>query len=165
VLFGKTASPGARGLPDKMNRVFESKNEMAVRLREFSRSARSSDTIRTASRGRLSLPPVTEADVWSDDPRSPNYNRHIVIDPKNPPDNYTQRKCVRVIRLSLAHEIRHNSDPPVPRRKRDFFHIRRGVNRPTTGCTTMARKICEADHVVASERPSVLRIVASRRIR
>ncbi|MDQ2659320.1 MAG: hypothetical protein M3Y03_02755, partial [Verrucomicrobiota bacterium] len=22
---------------------------------------------------------VTEADVWSDDPRSPNYNRHIVI--------------------------------------------------------------------------------------
>src|SRR4029077_14304804 len=27
---------------------------------------------------------VTEADVWSDDPRLPNYNRHIVIDPKNP---------------------------------------------------------------------------------
>src|SRR5438128_8386502 len=32
---------------------------------------------------------VTDADIWSDDPRSPNYNRHIVIDPKNPPDNYT----------------------------------------------------------------------------
>jgi len=30
---------------------------------------------------------VTEADVWSDDPHSPNYNRHVVIDPKNPPDN------------------------------------------------------------------------------
>jgi L,D-peptidoglycan transpeptidase YkuD (ErfK/YbiS/YcfS/YnhG family) len=35
---------------------------------------------------------VTEADIWSDDPRSPNYNRHIVIDPKNPPDNYTHEK-------------------------------------------------------------------------
>src|SRR5262249_15249251 len=35
---------------------------------------------------------VTEADVWSDDPRSPNYNRHIVIDPKNPPDNYSHEK-------------------------------------------------------------------------
>src|SRR5437763_7326741 len=35
---------------------------------------------------------VTEADVWSDDPRSPNYNRHIVIDPKNPPDDYTHEK-------------------------------------------------------------------------
>ena len=29
---------------------------------------------------------VTDADIWSDDPRSPNYNRHIVIDPKNPPE-------------------------------------------------------------------------------
>ncbi len=35
---------------------------------------------------------VTEADVWSDDPRSPNYNRHVVIDPKNPPDNYSHEK-------------------------------------------------------------------------
>ena len=64
---------------------------------------------------------VTEADVWSDDPRSPNYNRHIVIDPKNPPDNYTHEKM----------------------RSSDFaYHwlieIRRGVDRPTTGCTTMA---------------------------
>src|SRR5215471_18343606 len=35
---------------------------------------------------------VSEGDIWSDDPRSPNYNRHIVIDPKNPPDNYTHEK-------------------------------------------------------------------------
>src|SRR5438309_2057552 len=36
-------------------------------------------------------------------------------------------------------EIRHNSDPPVPGAgSAIFFHIRRGVNRPTTGCTTMA---------------------------
>src|ERR1700726_2804898 len=32
---------------------------------------------------------VTEADVSSDDPRTPNSNRHNRIDPKNPPDNYT----------------------------------------------------------------------------
>jgi hypothetical protein len=37
-------------------------------------------------------------------------------------------------------EIRHNSDPPVPGAgSAIFFHIRRGVNRPTTGCTTMAQ--------------------------
>src|SRR5437016_2362690 len=37
-------------------------------------------------------------------------------------------------------EIRHNSDPPVPGAgSAIFFHIRRGVNRPTTGCTTMAK--------------------------
>ena len=37
-------------------------------------------------------------------------------------------------------EIRHNSNPPVPGEgSAIFFHIRRGVNRPTTGCTTMAQ--------------------------
>ena len=36
-------------------------------------------------------------------------------------------------------EIRHNSDPPVPNEgSAIFFHIRRGVARPTSGCTTMA---------------------------
>jgi Uncharacterized protein conserved in bacteria len=42
---------------------------------------------------------VTDADVWSDDPRSPNYNRHVVIDPRNPPDNYSHEKCAVAISL------------------------------------------------------------------
>ena len=83
---------------------------------------------------------VTEADVWSDDPRSPNYNRHIVIDAKNPPDNYTHEKMRSGdFAYHWLVEIRHNSDPPVPGAgSAIFFHIRRGVNRATTGCTTMA---------------------------
>src|SRR5947207_10941729 len=83
---------------------------------------------------------VTEADVWSDDPRSPNYNRHIVIDPKNPPDNYSREKMRSSdFAYEWLVEIRHNSDPPVPGAgSAIFFHIRRGVNRATTGCTTMA---------------------------
>jgi len=83
---------------------------------------------------------VTEADIWSDDPRSPNYNRHIVIDPKNPPDNYTHEKMRSGdFAYHWLVEIRHNSDPPVPGDgSAIFFHIRRGVNRATTGCTTMA---------------------------
>jgi L,D-peptidoglycan transpeptidase YkuD (ErfK/YbiS/YcfS/YnhG family) len=85
---------------------------------------------------------VTEADVWSDDPRSPNYNRHIVIDPKNPPDNYTHEKMRSGdFAYQWLVEIRHNSDPPVPGLgSAIFFHTRRGVNRPTTGCTTMAKE-------------------------
>jgi L,D-peptidoglycan transpeptidase YkuD (ErfK/YbiS/YcfS/YnhG family) len=84
---------------------------------------------------------VTEADVWSDDPRSPKYNRHIVIDPKNPPDNYTHEKMRSGdFAYHWLIEIRHNSDPPIPGAgSAIFFHIRRGVNRPTTGCTTMAK--------------------------
>jgi L,D-peptidoglycan transpeptidase YkuD (ErfK/YbiS/YcfS/YnhG family) len=84
---------------------------------------------------------VTEADVWSDDPRSPSYNRHIVIDPKNPPDNYTHEKMRSGdFAYHWLVEIRHNSDPPLPGAgSAIFFHIRRGVNRATTGCTTMAQ--------------------------
>lgn len=83
---------------------------------------------------------VTEADVWSDDPRSPNYNRHIVIDPKNPPDNYSHEKMRGAdFAYRWLIEVRHNSDPPVPGDgSAIFFHIRRGANRPTAGCTTMA---------------------------
>jgi L,D-peptidoglycan transpeptidase YkuD (ErfK/YbiS/YcfS/YnhG family) len=85
---------------------------------------------------------VTEADIWSDDPRSSNYNRHVVIDPKNPPDNYTHEKMrSKDFAYEWLVEIRHNSDPPVPGAgSAIFFHIRRGVNRPTTGCTTMAKE-------------------------
>jgi L,D-peptidoglycan transpeptidase YkuD (ErfK/YbiS/YcfS/YnhG family) len=84
---------------------------------------------------------VTEADIWSDDPRSPNYNRHVVIDPKSPPDNYSHEKMRSGdFAYEWLVEIKHNSDPPVPGAgSAIFFHIRRGVNRPTTGCTTMAK--------------------------
>jgi L,D-peptidoglycan transpeptidase YkuD (ErfK/YbiS/YcfS/YnhG family) len=83
---------------------------------------------------------VTEADVWSDDPRSPNYNRHLIIDPQNPPDNYTHEKMRSGdFAYHWLIEIRHNADPPRPGAgSAIFFHIRRGINRPTTGCTTMA---------------------------
>ena len=85
---------------------------------------------------------VTDADLWSDDPRSPNYNRHVVIDPKNPPDNYShERMRPGDFAYRWLVEIRHNSDPPVPGDgSAIFFHIRRGITRPTVGCTTMAEE-------------------------
>ena len=85
---------------------------------------------------------VTEKDIWSDDPRSPDYNRHVVIDPKNPPDNYShERMRPGDFAYRWLVEIRHNSDPPVPGEgSAIFFHIRRGVTRPTAGCTTMAEE-------------------------
>ena len=85
---------------------------------------------------------VTEADIWSDDPRSPNYNRHVVIDPKNPPDNYHhERMRPGDFAYHWLIDIRHNSDPPIPGEgSAIFFHTRRGVSRPSAGCTTMARE-------------------------
>lgn len=83
---------------------------------------------------------VTDADVWSDDPRSPNYNRHVVVDPKNPPDNYShERMRPGDFAYRWLVEVRHNSDPPIAGEgSAIFFHIRRGVTRATAGCTTMA---------------------------
>jgi L,D-peptidoglycan transpeptidase YkuD (ErfK/YbiS/YcfS/YnhG family) len=83
---------------------------------------------------------VTDADLWSDDPRSPNYNRHVVIDPKNPPDNYShERMKSGDFAYHWLVEIRHNADPPIHGDgSAIFFHIRRGETRPTSGCTTMA---------------------------
>jgi L,D-peptidoglycan transpeptidase YkuD (ErfK/YbiS/YcfS/YnhG family) len=83
---------------------------------------------------------VTDADVWSDDPRSPNYNRHVVIDPKNPPDNYShERMRPGDAAYHWIIEIRHNENPVVPGAgSAIFFHTRRGETRPTSGCTTMS---------------------------
>ncbi len=90
---------------------------------------------------------VTQWDAWPDDPRHPQYNQHLVIDPaKGVPDWFESQK----MRLGdpAYHwliEIRHNSDPrPVPGAgSAIFFHIRRGPDRPSFGCTTMKQSDLE----------------------
>ena len=109
---------------------------------------------------------VTEADIWSDDPRSPNYNRHVVIDPKNPPDNYShERMRSGDFAYHWLIEIRHNSDPPVPGEgSAIFFHIRRGVSRATAGCTTMAEEnLVRVIQWLRSRKTSLLRAACRRR--
>ena len=84
---------------------------------------------------------ITARDCWVDDPAHPAYNRHIVVDPKNPPPWYEkQRMRLGDFAYEFLLEVRHNADPPVPGHgSAIFFHIRRGVSTPTHGCTTMAR--------------------------
>jgi L,D-peptidoglycan transpeptidase YkuD (ErfK/YbiS/YcfS/YnhG family) len=85
---------------------------------------------------------VTARDCWVDDVAHPAYNRHIVVDPKNPPAFYEkQRMRLGDFAYEWMLEIRHNADPaPVPGHgSAIFFHIRRGVSVPTAGCTTMAK--------------------------
>ena len=84
---------------------------------------------------------VTTADAWVDDPNHPDYNKHIVIpDPANPPPWFEKQKMRHNdFAYRWLVEIRHNSDPPVAGDgSAIFFHIRRGVTRPSVGCTTMA---------------------------
>jgi L,D-peptidoglycan transpeptidase YkuD (ErfK/YbiS/YcfS/YnhG family) len=79
-------------------------------------------------------------DAWSDDPGNPYYNRHVVVDPRKVPrwfDSARMRHGDAAYRWLV--EVRHNADPPVPGSgSAIFFHIRRGPDRKTAGCTTMA---------------------------
>jgi len=84
---------------------------------------------------------VTARDCWIDDIAHPAYNRHIVVDPASPPPWYAkQRMKLGDFAYEWLLEVRHNADPPVAGHgSAIFFHIRRGANTPTHGCTTMAR--------------------------
>jgi L,D-peptidoglycan transpeptidase YkuD (ErfK/YbiS/YcfS/YnhG family) len=83
---------------------------------------------------------VTKADAWIDDPTLPDYNRFVTIpDPDNPPPWFSKQEMRHHdFAYRWLIDIRHNSDPPVPGAgSAIFFHIRRGVTRPSAGCTTM----------------------------
>jgi L,D-peptidoglycan transpeptidase YkuD (ErfK/YbiS/YcfS/YnhG family) len=84
---------------------------------------------------------VTTADAWIDDVNSPNYNKFVTIENPDQPPPWFEKQKMRHNDFAYRWlvEIRHNSDPPVPGEgSAIFFHIRRGVSRPTAGCTTMA---------------------------
>ncbi|MDD5201468.1 MAG: hypothetical protein PHC88_16880 [Terrimicrobiaceae bacterium] len=82
---------------------------------------------------------VTSADAWIEDPALPHYNEHVRIDPANPPPWFRKQQMKQD---DFAHhwkiEIRHNADPPRPGAgSAIFFHIQRGPNKHSSGCTTM----------------------------
>lgn len=85
---------------------------------------------------------VGPGDAWIDDVKRPDYNRHVTVDPKNPPPWFEKQKMRHGdFAYRWLVEIRHNADPPVPGHgSAIFFHIRRGVSRPSAGCTTMAEE-------------------------
>ena len=85
---------------------------------------------------------VTARDAWIDDPKNPLYNQHYVLqDPSKPPAWFAkQRMRLGDAAYHYLIEIHHNTAPIEPGAgSAIFFHTRRGVNRFTSGCTTMAR--------------------------
>lgn len=90
----------------------------------------------------LSYHQVGQWDAWPDDPKNPYYNRHIVINPKRGIPSWFNKQKMRHgdFAYEWLLEIRHNSDPPTPGAgSAIFFHIRRGPDRATSGCTTMEK--------------------------
>lgn len=85
---------------------------------------------------------VTAADAWIEDPTLPDYNRLVTVDLAHPPSWFPrERMKLHDPAFRWRVEIRHNADPPVPGAgSAIFFHIRRGPNRLTAGCTTMTEE-------------------------
>lgn len=86
---------------------------------------------------------VTARDTWIDDPKHPLYNRHVVIDDLAHPPPWYEKHRMRVGDAAFRWrvEIRHNAEPPVAGAGSViFFHIRRGPDRKTAGCTVMAEE-------------------------
>jgi L,D-peptidoglycan transpeptidase YkuD (ErfK/YbiS/YcfS/YnhG family) len=141
VLFGRNGlawGSGVRGQDEKGNRKVEKDGRAPAGIFRIG-------TIYTYDRA---LPAgsdypfhtVTAADAWVDDVNHPDYNRHVVVDPRNPPAWFEKQKMrLGDFAYRWLVEIRHNAEPPVPGQgSAIFLHIRRGPQRPSAGCTTMA---------------------------
>lgn len=80
-------------------------------------------------------------DAYVDDSTSPYYNRHVRIDPRQgvPPWFEKQKMRLGDAAYKWMLEIRHNQQPTAPGYgSAIFFHVRRGPDKPSAGCTTMA---------------------------
>ncbi len=91
---------------------------------------------------------VTPRDLWVEDPASPSYNRHVVLD-HDPATAWEKKQRMKL--NDPAHALKlfiaHNAAPDiVPGGGSSiFFHIWRDAGgRPSAGCTTMERARLEA---------------------
>jgi L,D-peptidoglycan transpeptidase YkuD (ErfK/YbiS/YcfS/YnhG family) len=91
----------------------------------------------------VSLPyyQVTARDCWIDDSASPQYNQHVAVDLTAPPAWYEQQKMrLGDFAYEWMLEIQHNTAPAKSQAgSAIFFHIRRGADKPTHGCTSMEK--------------------------
>lgn len=84
---------------------------------------------------------ITTRDLWVEDPKSPSYNRNILLD-REPSTDWEKKQQMKQndYPQSLKLFISHNAPPRVVPNAGSsiFFHIWRGEgSRATAGCTTM----------------------------
>lgn len=90
---------------------------------------------------RLFYRKVTSRDLWVEDPKSPQYNRNVILE-QEPATAWEKKQQMRQDDYphSLKLFIAHNAPPRVVPGAGSsiFFHIWRGEgSKPTAGCTTM----------------------------
>jgi L,D-peptidoglycan transpeptidase YkuD (ErfK/YbiS/YcfS/YnhG family) len=90
---------------------------------------------------RLFYRQVTTRDLWVEDPASPSYNKHLVLD-HEPSTAWEKKQQMKQddyphsLKLFIAHNAPPKTSPGAG--SAIFFHIwRGGGSKPTAGCTTM----------------------------
>jgi L,D-peptidoglycan transpeptidase YkuD (ErfK/YbiS/YcfS/YnhG family) len=94
---------------------------------------------------KLAYRQITVRDLWVEDPSSPFYNQHIILN-NGPKTSWQQKAQMRQndhahsLKLYIAHNDAIFGGKPIPGRgSAIFFHIwRDGGARATAGCTTMS---------------------------
>ncbi len=91
----------------------------------------------------LSYRKVSSRDLWVEDPASPKYNQHVILD--HEPTTVWEKKQ-QMKQDDAAHSLKlfiaHNAPPKVVPHAGSsiFFHVwRGGGTKPTAGCTTMEK--------------------------
>ena len=84
---------------------------------------------------------VSDRDLWIEDPTSLNYNRHLILNPHEAfPENHLfdrmrQDEPSHALKLFIQHNSPPHAQPGAG--SAIFFHICRGPDSVTTGCTSM----------------------------
>jgi L,D-peptidoglycan transpeptidase YkuD (ErfK/YbiS/YcfS/YnhG family) len=84
---------------------------------------------------------VTDRDLWIEEPSSPLYNRHLILSAHQPfpADHHYHLMRQTDPAHALKLFIRHNAQPDIQPGAGSaiFFHLCRGQDSVTTGCTSM----------------------------
>jgi L,D-peptidoglycan transpeptidase YkuD (ErfK/YbiS/YcfS/YnhG family) len=85
---------------------------------------------------KLPLRIIGENDGWCDDPKSPNYNKHVKL-----PYNFSHERLFRDDAVyDIIAPIGYNDDPAVSGKgSAIFLHLAHGDYRPTEGCIALAK--------------------------
>lgn len=103
----------------------------------------------------LTLRVIGKDDGWSDDPGSPEYNRHVSL-----PYGFSHERLWRDDAIyDVVVPLAYNDDPVVPGKgSAIFMHLARPDYAPTEGCVALARadflrllKVCDSGAIMRIE--------------
>jgi len=143
VRLGKSGLAWGRGIhPVPSRATLKKEGDMRSPAGVFDLGGAWGNDARIKKHPQLFYRQVTSRDLWVEDPKSPQYNRNVILE-HEPATTWEKKQQMKQNDYphSLKLFIAHNAPPRVVPGGGSsiFFHIwRGGGSKPTAGCTTMA---------------------------